>query len=117
MLSLFTPDNIDKILIALAALVTAVGGLTLRKVMKEPPKPGSADAFAVALAENTRAVQDMASALKGQNDHFADNNDMFKALGPVLGGMAKDFTEMRHDGAESRILLALIRDALNRRTR
>lgn len=115
MLSLLTPENIDKVLIALAAMVTAVGGLTLRKVMREPPKPGTPDAVAVAMVDLTKAMHDMVEAMQGQNAHFADNNEMFKALGPTLGGMAKDFADTRHETAESRILLALIRDALNRR--
>ena len=115
MLSLLTPENIDKILIALAALVTAIGGLTLRRVMREPPKPGSPDAATLALAENTRATLAMVEAMKGQNEHFGDNNDMFRALGPVLSGMARDFAEVRHDTAENKANLAAIRDALNRR--
>lgn len=104
--------------------MTATGGLlggggfvTWLKIRREPPKPGSPDAFAVAMVENTKAMQDMVAALRSQNAHFGDNNDMFKALGPVLSAMARDFSEIRHDGSESRILLALIRDALNRRTR
>ena len=115
MLSLLTPENIDKVLIALAAMVTAVGGLTLRKVMREPPKPGTPDAVAVAMVGLTKAMHDMVEAMQGQNAHFADNNEMFKALGPVLSGMARDFAEVRHDTAENKANLAAIRDALNRR--
>ena len=115
MLSLLTPENIDKVLIALAAVVTAIGGLTLRKVMREPPKPGTPDAVAVAMVELTKAMHDMVEAMQGQNAHFADNNEMFKALGPVLSGMARDFAEVRHDTAENKANLAAIRDALNRR--
>ena len=115
MLSLLTPENIDKVLIALAAVVTAIGGLTLRKVMREPPKPGTPDAVAVAMVELTKAMHDMVEAMQGQNAHFADNNEMFKALGPVLSGMARDFAEVRHDTAENKANLAANRDALNRR--
>lgn len=115
MLSLLTPENIDKVLIALAAVVTAIGGLTLRKVMREPPKPGTPDAVAVAMVDLTKAMHDMVEAMRGQNAHFADNNEMFKALGPVLSGMARDFAEVRHDTAENKANLAAIRDALNRR--
>ena len=50
----------------------------------------------------------MVEAMKSQNTHFADNNEMFKALGPVLA-------DMRHDGADSKGHLAAIRDTLNRR--
>jgi len=50
----------------------------------------------------------MVEAMKSQNTHFADNNEMFKALGPVL-------SDMRHDGADSKEHLAAIRDTLNRR--
>jgi hypothetical protein len=49
----------------------------------------------------------MVEAMKAQNTHFADNNEMFKALGPVL-------SDLRHDGADSKAHLAAIRDALNR---
>ena len=115
MLSLLTPENIDKVLIALAAMVTAVGGLTLRKVMREPPKPGTPDAVAVAMVDLAKAMHDMVEAMQGQNAHFADNNEMFKALGPVLSGMARDFAEVRHDTAENKANLAAIRYALNRR--
>lgn len=115
MLSLITPENLPEILTAIGVIITAIGGMTLYRVQKEPPKLGTKDAVALALAENTRATLAMVDAMKGQNDHFADNNRMFKALGPLVGGMAKEFTDMRHETAESRILLALIRDALNRR--
>jgi hypothetical protein len=62
----------------------------------------------LALAENTQALRAMGDAMKSQNTHFADNNEMFKALGPVL-------SDMRHDGADSKGHLAAIRDTLNRR--
>lgn len=108
MLSLITPENLPEVLIGIGAVITAIGGFTLYKVQKEPPKPGTPDAVAMALAENTRATLAMIEAMKGQNTHFAENNEMFKALGPML-------SDMRHDGAESKAHLASIRDALNRR--
>ena len=112
---LLTPENLPQVLIGLGAIITAIGGVTWWRVQKEPPKLGSPDAATLALAENTKAVLAMAEAMRGQNAHFEDNNEMFKALGPILGSMAKDFTETRHETAESRILLALIHNALNRR--
>lgn len=108
MLSLITPENLPEVLIGIGAVITAIGGFTLYRVQKEPPKPGTPDAVAMALAENTRATLAMIEAMKGQNTHFAENNEMFKALGPML-------SDMRHDGAESKAHLASIRDALNRR--
>ena len=108
MLSLITPENLPEVLIGIGAVITAIGGFTLYRVQKEPPKPGTPDAVAMALAENTRATLAMVEAMKGQNTHFAENNEMFKALGPML-------SDMRHDGAESKAHLASIRDALNRR--
>ena len=108
MLNLLTPDNLPATLTAISLVITAVGGVVLYRVQKEPPKAGSPDAAALALAENTRALSAMVEGLKGQNTHFADNNDMFKALGPLL-------SDMKRDGAESRILLARICDALNHR--
>jgi hypothetical protein len=114
---LLTPENLPDVLTAAAAVIAALGGWTWFKVRREPPKPGSPDAMAVAMAENTKAITEMVAALRGQNAHFADNNEMFKALGPTLAGMAKDFADIRHDGAEAKGHLASIRDSLNRRTR
>lgn len=99
--SLITPENLPHVLAAFAGLITAIGGLTVWRAWKEPPKPGSHDAA-------MQALRAMADAMKSQNTHFADNNEMFKALGPVL-------SDMRHDGADSKEHLAAIRDALNRR--
>ena len=105
MLSLITPE----LLTAIGGLLGTGGVIALVRVWREPsPKPGSPDAAAVALAENTKALQSMVEAMKSQNTHFADNNEMFKALGPVL-------SDMRHDGADSKGHLAAIRDTLNRR--
>lgn len=112
---LVTPENLPAIMTALGGILGGGGIITLIKVRREPPKPGSPDAAAVAMVELTKAMQEMVAAMRGQNDHFSDNNDMFKALGPVLAGMAKDFTEVRHDTTESKAHLAAIRDALNRR--
>lgn len=112
---LLTPENLPAVMTGAAAIIAAIGGFTWWKVRSEPPKPGTPDAAALALVENTKAVQNMVAALSGQNDHFEDNNGMFKALGPVLSGMARDFAEVRHDTAENKANLAAIRDALNRR--
>lgn len=108
MLSLITPENLPDILIGVGAIITAFGGWTLWRVQKEPPKPGTPDAAALALAENTRATLAMVEAMKAQNSHFADNNEMFKALGPML-------SDMKHDMAETKANTAAMRDALNRR--
>ena len=116
-MSLLTPENLPAVLTAVGGLVAAIGGITWWRARSEPPKPGTADAVALALAENTKAMQDMTAAMRAQNGHFAQNNEMFKALGPVLGGMAKDISESKHDGAERKWHLAAIRDALNRRAR
>ena len=105
---LLTPENLPEVLIGVAGIITAIGGITWWKVRNEPPKPGTSDAATLALAENTRATLAMVEAMKGQNTHFAENNEMFKALGPML-------SDMRHDGAEAKAHLASIRDALNRR--
>jgi hypothetical protein len=107
-LSLITPENLPDILIGVGAIITAFGGWTLWRVQKEPPKPGTPDAAALALAENTRATLAMVEAMKAQNSHFADNNEMFKALGPML-------SDMKHDMAETKANTAAMRDALNRR--
>ena len=108
MLSLITPENLPDILIGVGAIITAFGGWTLWRVQKEPPKPGTPDAAALALAENTRATLAMVEAMKAQNSHFADNNEMFKAPGPML-------SDMKHDMAETKANTAAMRDALNRR--
>jgi len=114
-LSLITPENLPEVLIGIGAIITAIGGFTLYRVQKEPPKPGTPDAAAVALAENTRATLAMVDAMKGQNTHFADNNLMFKGIGGEVAQMARDFADMKHDMAEAKAHLAAMRDALNRR--
>ena len=108
MFNLLTPDNLPATLTAISLVITAVGGVVLYRVQKEPPKAGSQDAAAVALAENTKALQ-------SQSANFEDNNDMFRAVLGKVDGMARDFAEVRHDMAESKGHLASIRDALNRR--
>ena len=105
---LLTADNLPEVLAAIGAIIAAIGGVTLWRVQKEPPKLGTADAAAVALTENTKALQAMAEALDGQNGHFAANNKMFEAMGPMLGTIV-------HDTAENKSHLAAIRDAMNRR--
>lgn len=105
MLSLITPE----LLTAIGGLLGTGGVIALVRVWREPsPKPGSPDAAAVALAENTKALQ-------SQSANFEDNNDMFRAVLGKVDGMARDFAEVRHDMAESKNHLAAIRDALNRR--
>ncbi len=108
MFELLTPENLPATLTAVSLIITAVGGVVLYRVQKEPPKAGSQDAAAVALAENTKALQ-------SQSANFEDNNDMFRAVLGKVDGMARDFAEVRHDMAESKNHLAAIRDALNRR--
>ncbi len=108
MLSLITAENLPGVLAGVGTVLAAWGGRTVVKAWREPPKPGSPDAAMLALAENTQALRAMVEAMKSQNTHFADNNEMFKALGPVL-------SDMRHDGADSKGHLAAIRDTLNRR--
>ncbi len=112
---LITPENLPAIMTAFGGILGGGGIITLIKVRREPPKPGTPDAAAVAMVDLTKAMQEMVAAMRGQNDHFSDNNEMFKALGPVLSGMARDFAEVRHDTAENKANLAAIRDALNRR--
>ena len=108
MFTLLTPENLPATLTAVSLIITAIGGVVLYRVQKEPPKAGSQDAAAVALAENTKALQ-------SQSANFEDNNDMFRAVLGRVDGMARDFAEVRHDMAESKGHLASIRDALNRR--
>ena len=112
---LLTADNLPEVLAAIGAIIAAIGGVTLWRVQKEPPKPGTADAAAVALTENTKALKDMDEAMKGQNSHFADNNTMFRAMGPHIATLASDMTTIKHDTAENKSHLAAIRDAMNRR--
>lgn len=107
MLSLITPENLPGILTAVGTILGGGGILTWWRVRREPPKPGTPDAVALALAENTRATLAMVEAMRGQNGHFADNNEMFKALGPML-------SDMKHDMAETKANTAAMRDALNR---
>jgi hypothetical protein len=114
-LSLITADNLPGVLTAVGAVIAAAGGFTLYRVQKEPPKPGTIDAAAIALAENTKA-------LLSQSDQFKANNTLFGSVLALLTTMAKDFAdarrdiaEIRHDMSEAKAHLAAIRDALNRR--
>jgi hypothetical protein len=119
---LLTPENLPATLTAFAAIITAIGGGVLWRSRKEPPKAGTQDAALTALAENTKAinslvaaVQGMAEGLTNQNDHFDANNAMFKALIPAVSGIARDINDIRHDTADSKLHLSVIRDAANRR--
>ena len=121
-MALLTPENLPQVLIGIGAIITAVGGITWWRIQREPPKPGSPDAAAVALAENTRAMlamvdamKVMVDAMKAQNTHFAENNEMFHSMGQKVEGMARDFADIKHDTSESKGHLAAMRDALNRR--
>lgn len=108
MLSLITPENLPGILTAIGGLLGGGGILTWWKVRREPPKPGTPDATALALAENTKATLAMVEALKAQNAQFGDNNKLFGQVLHHVDGMAKDFTEARQH-------LAAIREQGNRR--
>ena len=115
MLSLVTPDNLPGVLTAIGGIIAAVGGITLWRVHREPPKPGTPDAAALALAENTKATRDMAEALKGQNGQFAQNNGLFQQVVGLLTAILKSIDDLKHDTAECKAHLAAIRDAINRR--
>lgn len=114
-MSLITPENLPAVLTAVGAVIAAIGGVTWFRSRNEPPKPGTNDAAAVALAENTRATLAMAEALKNQNDNFADNNEMFRAIGHQVAAVARDIADIRRDNAQGKDHLGAIRDALNRR--
>lgn len=114
MLSLITPENLPDILIGVGAIITAIGGLTLWKARKEPPKPGTPDAVAWALAENTRATLAMADAMKAQNTHFADNNRMFGHITGAADEMVKDQAKILTEIQRLRENSDMIRDAANR---
>jgi hypothetical protein len=120
-LSLITAENLPQILIAVGGVISAIGGITWWNVRREPPKVGSPDAAVLALVENTRAftentkaLQTMAANMQAQNVHFGENNDMFKAMGSVVSGVARDISDMRHDTADNKSHLSAIRDTLNR---
>lgn len=115
MLSLITPENLPATLTAVGGLIGGGGIITWFRIRREPPKIGSPDAATLALAENTQALRIMAEAMKAQNTHFADNNDMFRAMGPMVAQLGRDFAEVRHDTADVKANTGAIRDALNRR--
>lgn len=114
-MSLITPENLPAVLTAIGGMIAAIGGITWWRSRNDPPKPGTTDAAAVALAENTRATLAMVEALKDQNANFAENNEMFRAIGHEVGAVARDLADMRRDLAASKDHLASIRDAQNRR--
>lgn len=112
---LLTPENLPAVMTAAAAILGAVGGITWWKVRSEPPKPGSADAAAVALVENTKASVTLAANMGTMTGQFGDNLRMFSATLEVVKAMAHDIAEARRAAEASRDHLAAIRDALNRR--
>ena len=114
MLSLITADNLPEVLTAVGAVIAAVGGVTLYRVQKEPPKLGTKDAAALALAENTRATLAMVDAMKGQNNHFADNNRMFGHITVAADEMVKDQAKILTEIQRLRENSDIIRDAANR---
>lgn len=117
MLSLVTPENLPGVLTAIGGIIAAVGGITLWRVHREPPKPGTPDAAALALAENTKATRGMAEAMKGQNGQFAQNNGLFQQVVGLLTAILKSIDDLKHDTAECKAHLAAIRDELIRRGR
>lgn len=102
MWSLLNADNLAGVLTAIGALITAVGGLTFWRVWREPsPKPGTPDAMAVALAQNTQASE----AMTGQ---FGENLKLFAATLKATENIERDIDACREH-------LSAIRDAVNRR--
>ena len=108
-MGLLTPENLPAVLTGIGAIIAAIGGFTLYRVQKEPPKPGTPDAVTVALVDNTKAMQ----ALAGQ---FQANNQLFEAVLTHVKAMGRDAAEAHHEAAEANKHLASIRDAVNRRT-
>lgn len=114
MLSLITPENLPATLTAIGGLIGGGGIITVARIWRNPtPKPGTPDATSVALVENTKAalkmeatMAAMVDAMKGQNNHFGDNNAMFRAMGPLVATLV-------HDMAECKAHLSSIRDRLN----
>jgi ABC-type transporter Mla subunit MlaD len=116
-LSLITPENLPGVLTGIGGIFAAIGGATLWRVYREPPKPGTPDAAAVALADNTKATLAMVAALNAQTSQFAHNNDLFKQVIALLTAILKDMDDTKHDTAECKAHLAAIRDTLNRQGR
>ena len=98
---LITPENLPEVLTAAGALIAAIGGLTWWRARSEPPKPGTPDALATALVQNTDAQK----AMGGQ---FGENLKLFAATLKATEEIARDIDACREH-------LASIRDALNRR--
>lgn len=113
-MSLLTPENLPGVLTALGALIAAIGGVTWYRARSEPPKPGTVDAAALALAENTRATLAMVEAMKAQNGHFADNNRMFSQITHSADDMVKDQGKILTEIQRLRENSDMIRDAANR---
>jgi len=113
-LSLITPENLPGVLTAVFTFLGGGGILTWWRIRREPPKPGTPDAVALALAENTRATLAMADAMKAQNTHFADNNRMFGHITVAADEMAKDQAKMLTEIQRLRENSDMIRDAANR---
>lgn len=101
MLSLVTPDNLPEVLAGVGGILATIGGWTFWRARREPPKPGTPDAMAVALAQNTRAQE----AMGGQ---FGKNLEMFAATLHATEEIARDINACREH-------LSAIRDGINRR--
>ena len=104
---LVTPDNLAEVLVALGAILSAVGGWTLWKIRKEPPEPGTIDAVRVALAANTKAVD-------GQTANFSANLQLFRELVRLAEKLHHEAEETRRAVETARDHLAAMRDAINR---
>lgn len=100
-MSLLTPENLPAVLTAIGAIIAAFGGWTFVKSSREPPKPGTADALMVAMAQNTKAQEMMG----GQ---FGENLKLFSATLHATEQIARDIDACKDH-------LAAIRDATNRR--
>jgi len=106
--SLITPENLAGVLTAVAAVLSAVGGIVLWKGRKEPAPAGTIDATREALAENTAALREMGA-------QFMDNNKLFSDVLMIVRDMAKDAEATREHLNAIREHLNAIRDNFSRR--
>jgi len=113
--ALLTPENLPATLTAVSLIITAIGGVVLYRVQKEPPKAGSPDAAAVALARNTDASNNLASSMGTMTGQFGDNLRMFAATLEEVKDVSRNIEETRRAAESMSVTLTRILDALNRR--
>jgi len=112
---LITPDNLAEVLVALGALLSAIGGWTLWRSRKESSESPSADSAKLALLENTWAVKRLTELFASMDNQFEDNNKLFAQALVGVNAILFEQRESRRELNAIREHLSVIRDNQNRK--